>query len=113
MLQELGHMSRRGHKTGTITTYNHTWLPKTDGWGCVWISDAIPYHTEGSDSRASVTEVRHCQFPASIRTGIQHRILHSLGLVSHQWSWVCHAGMRSSCPALVPDVPAPSAGSPI
>ncbi len=51
-------MSRRGHKTGTITSYKHTWLLKTDGEGCVWISDAIPCHTKGSDSRASVTEVR-------------------------------------------------------
>lgn len=58
MLQELGHMSRRGHKTGNITTYKHTWLLKTDGRGCVWMSDPIPCHTEGSDSRASVTEVR-------------------------------------------------------
>lgn len=108
MLQELGRMSRGGHKTGTITTYNHTWLLKTDGRGCIWISDPIPYHTEGSDSRASVTEVRHrTAKPVSGK----HRNwylasddaqpggcwCHISGFAS---LWVCHACMLSLCPAL-------------
>ena len=51
-------MSRRGHKTGTISNYVHTWLLKTDGKGRVWLSDPIPYDAIGTDSSTSVTEVR-------------------------------------------------------
>ena len=50
-------MSRRGHKTGIISTYHHTWLLKTDGRGKVWISDAIPRERQGDAGLASVTEV--------------------------------------------------------
>lgn len=55
--QELGYMARRGHKTGIISTYDHTWLLQTDGLGCVWISEAIPKDRQGDDKCASVTEV--------------------------------------------------------
>ena len=53
-------MSRRGHKTGIITSYLHTWLLKTDRAGCVWVSAPIAYDAEGSTTKASVTEVRCC-----------------------------------------------------
>ena len=54
-------MSRRGHKTGTICTYFKTWLLKTDGKGCVEISDPIPFDSQGTDTKASMTEVRQCK----------------------------------------------------
>ena len=50
-------MARRGHKTGIISTYHDTWLLRTDGQGCVWISEAIPRDRQGNDRLASVTEV--------------------------------------------------------
>ena len=50
-------MSRRGHKAGIISSYHTTWLLKTDGKGCVWISDPIAYDCAGTQDRASVTEV--------------------------------------------------------
>ncbi len=52
-------MARRGHRTGIISTYHHTWLLKTDGLDQVWISDAVPKERQGDASHASVTEVRH------------------------------------------------------
>ncbi|KAK9805493.1 hypothetical protein WJX72_001306 [[Myrmecia] bisecta] len=55
--QELGYMARRGHKTGIISTYHHTWLLRTDGLGRVWISNAIPKERRGDATHASVTEV--------------------------------------------------------
>ena len=52
-------MSRRGHKTGVMSSYNITWLLKTDGKGCVWISDPVAYDCPGTQDIASATEVRH------------------------------------------------------
>ncbi|KAL3155542.1 hypothetical protein ABBQ38_011094 [Trebouxia sp. C0009 RCD-2024] len=57
MSQELGYMSRRGHATGIITTYEYTWLLKTDKAGTVWVSDAIHCSNGGNSKHASVTEV--------------------------------------------------------
>ena len=66
-------MSRRGHKTGIISNYDNTWLLKTNGEGCVWISDPISYDTEGTDIRASVTEVRQCKARyLRLREGCHH-----------------------------------------
>ena len=59
MVQELGYMSRHGHATGIITTYEYTWLLKTDKAGTVWISDAIHFSNGGNSKHASVTEARH------------------------------------------------------
>ncbi len=50
-------MSRRGLKTGIISTYEYTWLVKTNRRGDVWISDAIHFTSQGDESHASVTEV--------------------------------------------------------
>ena len=58
-VQKLGYMSRRGHATGIITTYEYTWLLKTDKAGTVWISDAIHFSNGGNSKHASVTEARH------------------------------------------------------
>lgn len=52
-------MSRRGHATGIITTYEYTWLLKTDKAGTVWVSDPIHCSNAGDSKRASVTEARH------------------------------------------------------
>ena len=51
-------MSRRGLRTGIITTYLHTWLLQTDGLGNLKISPAIRHDTLGTPTTASVTEVR-------------------------------------------------------
>ena len=51
-------MSRRGLRTGIITTYLHTWLLQTDGLGHLKISPAIRHDTLGTPTTASVTEVR-------------------------------------------------------
>lgn len=57
LLQELGYMARRGHETGIISTYEYTWLLKTNRSGQVWVSDAIHFARQGDASCASVTEV--------------------------------------------------------
>lgn len=59
LVQELGYMSRRGHATGIITTYEYTWLLKTDKAGSVWVSDAIHFSKGGNGKDASVTQARH------------------------------------------------------
>lgn len=59
LVQELGYMSRRGHATGIITTYEYTWVLKTDKAGTVWVSDAIPFSNGGNCKHPSVTEARH------------------------------------------------------
>lgn len=54
LLQELGYMARRNHKTGIISTYEYTWLLGTNGRGeC----DAIHSACQGDENCASVTEV--------------------------------------------------------
>ena len=58
MSQILGFMSRRGHGTGTICTYSHTWLLKTDKKGLVQITPAIRHDQKGTSTKVSVTEVR-------------------------------------------------------
>ena len=57
LLQELGYMARRGHKSGIISTYEYTWLLETDGSGLVRVSDAIHCARQGDGSCASVAEV--------------------------------------------------------
>ncbi len=56
-LQELGYMSRRGHPFGMVSTWETTWVFKTDKRGLLLISDGIPWNTRGDDSCVSVTEV--------------------------------------------------------
>lgn len=58
-------MSRRGHVSGAIGTYDNLWILVADRRGGLQISPAIPYHTNSSASRASVTEVRAQLAPQS------------------------------------------------
>ena len=58
LLQALGFMSRRGHVTGTASTYAHTWLLKTDKKGVVQVTPAIRHDQRGTSTKVSVTEVR-------------------------------------------------------
>ena len=58
LLQALGFMSRSGHVTGTISTYFHTWLLKTDKKGVVKVTPAIRHDQKGTRTEVSVTEVR-------------------------------------------------------
>lgn len=51
-------MSRRGHETGIISTYFHTWLLKTDKKGCVLITPAVRHDQVGTSTKVSATEVR-------------------------------------------------------
>lgn len=62
LLQELGYMARRGHKTGSISTYEYTWLLKTNGRGVVQVSDAIPSARQGDESCALAIEVDKLSF---------------------------------------------------
>lgn len=57
LLQELGYMARCGHVTCIISTYQYTWLLKTNRSGDVWVSDAVEFSCQGGSSCASVTEV--------------------------------------------------------
>ena len=57
VLQELGYMARRRHKTGIISTYEYTWLLKADEGGVMKVSDAIHCSRQGDGHCASVTEV--------------------------------------------------------
>lgn len=50
-------MASCGHLVGAISNYVYFWLLRTDGTGNFYISDAIRYDAEGSDSVVSVTEV--------------------------------------------------------
>ncbi|KAL3152890.1 hypothetical protein ABBQ38_012197 [Trebouxia sp. C0009 RCD-2024] len=54
--QELGHMSRRGHLYGMISTYHHSWFLKTDGLGNLLVSDAVGADARGDAEHVSVTE---------------------------------------------------------
>lgn len=104
-------MSRRGHKTGIISSYHYTWLLKTDGEGCVWISDPVRYDSEGTDTRASVTEVRHRRVPHPswhiLRCGAVHGRLTGGSLWTIPWRVsgpVCRA--ERACQCLTPWRPA-------
>ena len=50
-------MSRRGHGTGIISTYIHTWLLKIDKKGCVLIMPAVSYDQVGTSTKVFATEV--------------------------------------------------------
>ena len=78
MLQELGYMSRRGHKTGIISTYVHTWLLSSVRDGCLKISPAIRHDTTGTSTTVSVTEVRQVAFAASTQERIEPQVLLNL-----------------------------------
>ena len=62
-------MSRRGHKTGIISTYFHTWLLNTDKKGCVFITPAVSHAKKGTSTRVSVTEVRQVNVTSQPRAG--------------------------------------------
>ena len=62
-------MSRRGHETGIISTYFHTWLLKTDKKGCVLITPAVRHDQEGMSTKVSVTEVRQVDVTSQPRAG--------------------------------------------
>ena len=60
-------MSRRGHQTGIISTYFHTWLLSRAGEGCLKISSAIRHDTMGTPTTVTVTEVRQIASTAKRR----------------------------------------------
>ena len=60
-------MSGRGHKTGIISTYFHTWLLLSVGEGCLKISPAIRHDTTGNPTTVSATEVRQAASAASMQ----------------------------------------------
>lgn len=75
VLQELGYMARRGHKTGVIRTYEHTWLLKADEGGVVKVSIAIHFSSQGDGNRASVTEVGKLATSAQMVAGLLSMIM--------------------------------------
>ena len=58
LLQALECMSLRGHLTGIISVYTHTWLLETDKKGLVRVTPAIKHDQKGTSTKVSVLEVR-------------------------------------------------------
>ena len=86
VLQELGYMARRGHKTGVIRTYKHTWLLKADEGDVVKVSIAIHFLSQRGGNRASVTEIGKLATTARMVAGLLSMImLLACSPSTHHW----------------------------